>query len=390
MTSVAVAALRPHVDIEQASHYIEVLYRDAPGFGSLILLGNERRERHSFFEVTRLIDDPLTSASSREALQDVVDQHWNVYASMATFGAIPEKGRGTRADVASVPGVWADLDVKPDTEGYFASESEVVAYQRFLPPPTFEIASGSGGRHLYWLTHERLDASRGQELLVSWLDFLRDAAAGKIIENVHDTTRILRVPGTVRWPKIADSVPMPRKVEIINEGPRYYADELLTLSSVAHDGAQRVRNALRRARIAAEESRRAELVSRGLRFESYERIVRTFRLQQDWAGLLENTGWTLHSDQRDGAARCRYWTRPGKSVADGKSAATDFVDKTGMVSHLMTLYSNDPILTDLRENDDELDAVGVVTKWRYALKRIYNGDEASLLRDVAKNGGRLS
>lgn len=387
--SVPASALQPRVDVHQASHYLNVLCSRGTGFGSLILLGNGRRERHCFFDVGELRDEPSTMDDSLEALQDVVDNRWNVYCSMATFANVPDRGRGTRADVLSIPGVWADVDVKPDVEGYFSTEEDVAAYVKRLPKPTMEIASGSGGRHLYWLTHDRLNAKDGQKLLLMWLDFLRDAALGSTIEHVHDTTRILRVPGTVRWPKEADSVPLPHKVEILHEGPHYHADELRVLAQPTHDVAQSIRDKLRAERVEAEDRRRRQLIARGLREESYERITRTFRIQQDWAALLESTGWTLHSDQREGPARCRYWTRPGKSSADGKSASTDFTDNSGVVSQLMTLYSNDPELADLRENADGLEAVGIVTKWAYALKRIYDGDEAALLRAVVANKGRL-
>jgi hypothetical protein len=390
LASVPASSLQPRVDVEQASHYLKMLYGDTTGFGSLILLGNGRHERHCFFNIADLHDEPSSMDASLEALQDVVDNRWNVYSSMAAFAHVPDRGRGTRAAVLSIPGVWADVDVKPDVEGYFSTEAQVSSFIARLPVPTLEVASGSGGRHLYWLTHERVEAREGQKLLLMWLDFLRDAANGFTIENVHDTTRILRLPGTVRWPKEADSVPLPHKVETLRGGPRYHADELQVLAQPTYDAAQKVRNELRARRAEAEERRRSELIARGLREESYERITRTFRIQQDWATLLETTGWTLHSDQRDGAARCRYWTRPGKSVADGKSASTDFTDKNGAVSPLMTLYSNDPALADLRDNVDGMDAVGVVSKWTYALKRIFNGDEAALLRVVATHHGRLS
>jgi plasmid replication initiation protein len=54
------------------------------------------------------------------------------------------------------------------------------------------------------------------------------------------------------------------------------------------------------------------------------------------------------------------------------------------------LYSNDPELADLREDLDELGTVGVVSKWTYALKRIFDGDEVALLRAIKQHGGRLS
>jgi hypothetical protein len=379
------------VDVEQASHYLNMLYGNATGFGSLILLGNGRRERHCFFDAAELDDDPTTLDASLDALQDVVDEQWNVYASMATFERVPERGRGTRADVASVPGVWADVDVKPGVEGYLASESDVPLVLKNLPTPTLEVASGSGGRHLYWLTHDRLDPKTGQELLHAWLDFLRDWSP-VTIENVHDTTRILRLPGTVRWPKVADQVaPMPHKVEILREGPRYQLDELRTLSEVSHERAVVQRKETHERYVLDRKRREFVLRERGLveeRLEAFRSAEATFNSRQDWEPLLTAAGWQLHSDERGGSARCRYWTRPGKNVLDGKSASTDFTSDDGTTSCVMSIYSNEPSLLPLWENADTYDGVGIVTKWKFATRCLGMTDTA-LFKAVAFSDGTL-
>jgi hypothetical protein len=396
LTSLAASSLQPSVDVDQASHHLEVLHAKAAGFGSLILLGNGRRERHCFFHAAELRDDPSSLDSSREALQDVVDNRWNVYASMATFTQTPDRGRGTRADVDTVPGVWADVDVKPDVEDYFADEDDVRAYVAVLPPPTLEIASGSGGRHLYWLTHERLEPRVGADTLLAWLDFLRDAARGRTIENVHDTTRILRLAGTVRWPKVADPVaPLPAKVDIVREGPRYHLEELTTLSAPAHRAASLARKEAH-ARYTEEHNRQQwNIERRGLEAKTFQHIVLAFNAAQDWEPLLTATGWTLHSDERGGVARCRFWTRPGKKTSDGKSASTDFTheeyaDSHGVkyerrVSQMMSIYTKDPSLQPLWENAHTYDDVGLVSKWKFATTCLGVSDTA-LLHAVRKTG----
>lgn len=390
MVTVPASALQPRVDTEQASRHLELLHSGAPGYAGLILLGHQRFERHSFFPTSDLVDDPSTVDSSSEALQDAVDARWNVYTTCSTLHGVPEKGRGTRADVLSVPGVWADLDVKPDTEGYFRDESELQAFVSRLPRPTLQVASGSGGSHVYWLTHRRLEADEGQQLLTMWLDYMRRETGGYTIEYVHDTTRVLRLAGTVRWPRDGDDAGgMPRRVELVAEGPRYHDEELRLLARDAFDEARAVREERRALRLDDERRRRADLAARGLAEANYDRIVSTFNLEQDWAVLLECTGWTLHGDQRDGPARCRYWTRPGKAAADGKSASTDYTSLDGVTSRLMTVYSNDPTLTDLVDRTDE-GVVGTCTKWRYALIRLFHGDEITLLRCVVANRGRLA
>jgi hypothetical protein len=366
-----------------------VLHAEGSGFGSLILLGNGRRERHCFFSVAELRDEPSSLNDSREALQDVVDNRWNVYTSLATFATTPAKGRGTRADVLEVPGVWADVDVKPDVEGYLCNESDVVAYVEKLPRPTLEVASGSGGRHLYWLTHTRLEAHDGQKLLLAWLDFLRDVANGATVENVHDTTRILRLAGTVRWPKEADTVaPMPHRVELLREGPRYHADELRMLAQPAHDAARKMREEARAQRSRELTQRNKSLTPSGMKYAAY--YAGKFNKDQDWDTLLIRDGWTLHSDATSTVARCRFWTRPGKSIADGKSASTDFIDASGVTSQVMSIYTKDAALVNLWENADTHDGVGTCSKWRFALVRLYEGNEKQLIQDVMRHHGRLS
>ena len=384
MPTIPASALQPHVDVAQASHHLEILFGGSSGFGSLILLGAGRRERHSFFNAEELHDDPSTVADSCEALQDVVNNRWNVYTSMATFTDTPDKGRGKRTDVSSVPGVWADIDVKPDTEGYFTCEDDVANFLQKLPRPTLEIASGSGGRHLYWLTHTRVEARAGQELLLAWLDFLRSVDS-YTIENVHDTTRILRLAGTVRWPKLGETITMPRKVEILNEGPLYHTDELTILASPAHAQARKKREDARQRRSEERDSDRGRLARRGLSLETFERVVMVFNAAQDWEPLLLAAGWTLHSDEREGSGRCRYWTRPGKSSADGKSASTDFVNGDGATSRLMSVYTKDPSLLPLWENADSHDGVGLVSKWKFATKSLGLTDTA-LFHAVRKTG----
>jgi hypothetical protein len=104
--------------------------------------------------------------------------------------------------------------------------------------------------------------------------------------------------------------------------------------------------------------------------------------------LLENTGWTLHSDCRDTYANCRFWVRPGKVKGDSKSSATDFTYPDGTPYYDMTLYSNDPSLADIAEKKDVSDH-NTCSKWNYALKRLFDCDEAELYCTVVEKGGTL-
>jgi hypothetical protein len=160
MPSIAVKDLLPELDVDQASRHIEMLHRNAAPdeWLSLVLL-RHRSSQHAF---TRIGDIRYVTRDdgtwgwhdSREALHDIVTDRWDLYTGCATLNAKPSKGRGARADVASVPGVWCDLDVRPGVESAFQSASEIDAYIAKLPEPTLTVASGSGGRHCYWLTTE--------------------------------------------------------------------------------------------------------------------------------------------------------------------------------------------------------------------------------------------
>ncbi len=84
MVAYPATQLQPNVDLAQASRHLEILHGSAPGFGSLVLLGNNRHERHCFFATSDLRDaDEIDE--SREALQDVIDARWNVYTACSTF-----------------------------------------------------------------------------------------------------------------------------------------------------------------------------------------------------------------------------------------------------------------------------------------------------------------
>lgn len=371
---------RPLVDAEQATLHLERLHRNAKGYGSLVLLGWPRRERHSFYSLHEMVRS-VDLATSSAGLQDFVDQRWNVYTACSTFGTTPVRGRGTRSEIGSVPGVWADFDVKPDTEDYFHTEDQLMEYLGELPRPTLSVASGSGGRHLYWLTHERLKPDTGQELLHAWLDYLRSLSAGHSIENVQDTPRILRLAGTVRWPKDQDpQCSVPRRVELLDaDGPRYHVGELETRAQEAHEAAQRIRGKLQLESEAAKQRFIAEFEKVNLGEASAKFIKQSFDHAITWDELLLETGWTLHSDRRNTEAQCRYWTRPGKTVMDGKSASTDWESSTSMV-----IYSQDPSLADLRENMGSSDAHAVCSKWHYAKIMIYGGDEQALIADTKR------
>jgi hypothetical protein len=382
------AELLPSADAEQATRHLEQLHRGCSGFVSFVLLRQPRQEAHSFAHMTKMVKtaDHAHVQDSSDALAEVVRDRWNVYVACSTFAMQPDKGRGKREHIQSVPGVWADLDVKPGVEGYFQTEAEMCEFiARFPHRPTLEIASGSGGRHLYWLLDQPVDRDTGSKLLVGWLDLLREAANGNVIENVMDTTRILRLAGTVRWPKVDDfQSAEPRPVQLIKDnGPRFGVEEMYFMvegATMRAEAERKIRAAERRRAMAEQKQRLGALAPES----RIEMMINRFNRVVDWADLLERAGWTLFSDQRDGGARCRYWVRPGKNTGDGKSASTDYVNDDGEPSSTMTIYSLEPSLLPLWENGGTSDAHGICTKWHFAKVALFDGDDEALALDAGR------
>src|SRR5882757_597789 len=379
----------PHVDPEMASEHLQILHGSAQGLISLVLLGSEKRERHCFFSTDDI--EETSYEDSQHGLQDVAGEQWNIYIACSTFKERPEKGRGNRDNVLSIPGVWADLDVKPDTEGFFHSTEEIDRYMELLPQPTIEITTGSGGKHLYWLTppDHPLSAIDGSKLLIQWRDFLLYEAQALSIDFVQDSARIMRLAGTLRWPKGTDDhIQTPRLVEIKKVGPRCDVKELRLISAFAHQKMTVLREQQHAERSAIVGKRHEEMENQGADLNLYKAAVGRFNALQDWGSLLEKTGWTLHSDERDKSAHCRFWIRPGKGLGASKSAATDFIYSDGIPFYGMTIYSNDPSMEDIIEEKDSSEH-DICSKWNYALKRLFNNDEADLYMTVVENGGTL-
>ena len=116
--------------------------------------------------------------------------------------------RATADDVASIPGVWVDID-------YLAPH-----HKKSNLPPTSEEALGlidsapfapsivvdsGGGYHAYWRFKEPLEIASGEDreraaaLVAGWQGIIRATAKarGWEVDATHDLARVLRVPGTL-------------------------------------------------------------------------------------------------------------------------------------------------------------------------------------------------
>lgn len=153
-----------------------------------------------------------------------------------------------RADsVVLVPGVWADLDIKPGASDQPHDGAELETIMAALPRPTMLVDSGSGGMHPYWLLPEMSsETEECKALLQRWHQYLNVTASRALgrsiaVDSVFDLARIMKVPGTWRWPKGSEDRSPVRL--LIDDGPRYDFAQLWELSETgepvaAADGAQ--------------------------------------------------------------------------------------------------------------------------------------------------------
>jgi hypothetical protein len=198
---------------------------------------------------------------------------------------------------------------------------------------------------------------------------------------------MLRLPGTVRHPKKAryETMQHTTLVSLIkSNGPRYSLETLLQTTRKARLELTKLELEIKRRRKEDHKKRIANMGARGLQSGIYENVRHTFDHLQDWAPMLTTTGWSLDTDQRDhyGSTQGRYWVRPGKS--SGGSAMTDHGE-----SRIMWVWSDDPSLDDLfLGNRNGVDHV--VSKYRYALVRLYDGNEARLVKDIMAGEGQLT
>lgn len=281
--------------------------------------------------------------------------------------------RGTKDNVEYSPGVWADIDVK---EGGFESEGDILGWLGSLPiRPTIICGSGSGGVHAYWRLHwdERGDG----ELVERWWAYLDEMAGHRSIDKLVDLTRILRVPGSIYFPKADSLSPALKMVKLIEaSGITYSKDTLFSISADAYERRvvkrQQLRYADASSRFNAEALAQSLMKENGLmgkwalkrciaQVEDY--VNDTY----DWFDILTPHGWTHRQELRDGS---NEWARPGQK---DRSAVTDF-EKSPVMSLLST--SEDTGLADLKDAGIHL------SKYRVLKRLNYQDQDDPLVRDV--------
>lgn len=264
-------------------------------------------------------------------------------------------GRGSADQSASLPGLWADIDLqgpghkhvpnRPDLPGHDPSKpilhplpsgeaqvTEILA-EAGLPKPSFWIHSG-GGLYPWWmleeprlLTEDPAELAAVAAISANWQKMLGSVFEAHDLHygtGVGDLARVLRIPGTVNR-KVADD---PRPCHPYRgagpNGPGYGLDVLEEALCDLQPGwdemaAQRRSHWAAARSVSAPPMPMAATPGREHRLDE-DTPLNAFERATDWETLLGNVGWVVHHEGADGTV---YWTRPGKERREGWSATTN-------------------------------------------------------------------
>jgi hypothetical protein len=298
------------------------------------------------------------------------DANYNLY-----FGVGPIKEdvelfkRGKEDNIAYLPGVWADIDVK---EKGFKTQQEIFEFLSSIPYiPSILVSSGSGGVHAYWKLAWGEEGSK--DLAERWWSYLDEAAgAERSIDKLIDATRILRLPGSVYFPK-EGSAGKAGSVKLVYATDTTYTTKQLTeLSQEAYDHKNK-----RRERVLSDEFNQnldLDMFAHNLlggfggnrwkMWRALSELEDYVNEKMTWDEILEPHGWTFLRTLSDD--RGREVARPGRNE---KSAVVDYED-----SPVMSLLSlaEETGLFDLK------DAHVPLTKFRVYLRLNFEDDRHAM------------
>lgn len=308
------------------------------------------------------------------------DSQWNVYYSIAPATEVVEgkSKRPGKKHAAGIRQLFADIDCKP---GSFADESEVREFVEGLPiPPSCVVWTGSGGAHLSWLvdSDSREDFFRDGKSAEKWWTWLMEQAGGREIDRLIDAeSRVLRLPGTVRWAKSGKTEKSARVTAEYFDVPRVTYGQFSEVTGPSYmEYEKRVTK-----RRADDDDLLGQMVDITGRRGMWSDLIILSMVDEladeylEWDEILEGYGWTKFREGGDGSIE---WTRPGTG-ASYKSATTDWPESP----NIMSLLSDSPEtgLSDLKEAEIPL------TKWRVFLRLVHGDDVWAALDDLGIRGG---
>lgn len=318
-----------------------------------------------------------------EEFEGICVAPWSTYYQIAP-STEAMVGKGIRPDKSKCAGtrvLFADLDV--GKSGGFKNKAEV---DRFLAeiavPPGSVVWTGSGGAHATWRLgsgvgdrlREELTGRQIGERWWTWLDSecKRLGLEHVVIDRLIDLdARVLRLPGTIRFPKYEGDVTAP------------VIAEYLDVEDVSYEKFYEITDATfepYKARVKARQDEDSRIVEeivdiskRGSRWTDLIIMTQIDEWSEQylsWEEILTEYGWTKFREGGDGSIE---WTRPG---GEGKSATTDWPESPGV----MSLFSTDPStgLLDLYEAEIHL------TKWRVFLRLIHDDNAWEAMDDLGR------
>jgi hypothetical protein len=335
----------------------------------------------------------------RDKAGDVSRGPFNLYTNVGELSREPDRSRnpfarGTKRDMGWVPGAWIDLDCGP---GRFADLGDC---QRGVDAvglePTITVETGSGGMHCYWRLGSGLDPANAEEMSKRLIEQFR-AVCGVKVDSVGNSDRIMRLPGSVRWPKKgeggADGSATGGKLCRLARigGPVWSVGDVVALTADVWAGveARHASAVLAERRLMAEAGGELrEAARRGgsgswMELYSVACAEETFAREVSWEAVLEPSGWRLlGGDGEPDREGRRTWTRPGGGgSANPRSLITD--------------WSGSPDVASLLSEAEEtgllrLKMAGVaLTKMRVWVELAWGGDLVGFLRSWIA-GGRVS
>ena len=371
----------PHGDGAEAARFVRAWHGTGEELVGVSLAGSQAKRLTTLFATTAELAEMFESGDIDDLCYWRGSAH-NIYHSA---GYVRERleptRRGGKTNVLGLPGVWLDLDVKP---GSFYSEGGILAWLDTLPlTPTITVATGSGGVQAYWKTDQVLDPWGGEQLGLAWWKLCQDRC-DVAVDKLQNVDRILRTPGSIRWPKAEEAATRARVIWL--DGPIASAERLAELTAEVRERAHRqqlesrqhyVDQGARAMEVALEEigddpNRWTlwQLVARDTEGSGVENM---FNEAYGWRDILGPHGWSELGEDYDGRT---LWMRPGGTR---KSAATDYVDENGEVSHVMSLFS-DAAETGLAQLSRAEEAKVALTKYRVNIELNWGGDEVAYVR----------
>lgn len=304
------------------------------------------------------------------------DQIWNLYHSVCFVKSVPEGNkRGGKDNVLNVPGVFLDLDVGKGKS--FTSHRQIMDWIETLPvAASILVDTGSGGVQAYWRFPELVDPDEMNRLGERWHNYAQSVAPdGVWIDAVYTNEHLMRLPGSIRWPKKPDERPSrARLLRVSNSVVDPVRIENLAASAweARVQARKDSRDRIQRAQL---ESLELAGENQWMRMYITSQLPEHFNENHSWDEILKPLGWVWLDRDADGRS---LWARPGGDTS--KSATTDWPESP----HTMNLFSTAPEtgLAGLK------DAGIPLTKYRVFVQLYWNGDEAGFAKKYLEELGQ--